>query len=150
MAQRIVGKWLPAQGLSILGFTLRPPQKLRAVPMTPPQELPPITVWFSLTGKDPSKIQFESGWVNKNRVFAMSKSGRQLENSPARVCSSSSKEVIFAASLTAFPRDQKQIIVRVLRRDRKGEWSRAADFCLPNPVPVVLEEWREQLVPATN
>ena len=150
MAERVVGKWLPARGLSVFGFTLGPPQKLRAVSMTLPQEVPPITVWFSLTGKDPSKVQFEWGWVHKNRVFAMSKSGRQLEHSPARVYSFSSKEVIFAAPLTAFPRDQKEIIVRVLRRDRKGEWSRAGDFSLPNPLRVIPQKWREQLVPATN
>src|SRR5262249_17772125 len=87
--------------------------------------------------------------AHPTQIFAMGKSGRCLENEPAKVYLTSSREVVLAATLTAFPRDQREIIVRVLRHDG-SQWVKAADFRLKNPFVVVPQKWKEQPVPITN
>src|SRR5262245_30673341 len=149
LAEQSLAKWLPARGLSILGFTLRPPQKVQPFPPSPATGDPEITVWFGLRDRDPSRLRRLSGWAHHTQIFAMSKSGRCLENEPAKVYLTSSREVVFAATLTAFPRDRREIIVRVLRHDG-SEWVKAGDFRAKNPVVVVPQKWKEQPIPTTN
>src|SRR5262245_42067084 len=97
LAEQSFGKWLPARGLKILGFTLRPPQKLQPFPLSPATGEPEITVWFGLRERDPSRLQRLSGWAHPTQIFAMGKSGRCLENEPAKVYLTSSREVVLAA-----------------------------------------------------
>ncbi len=50
----------------------------------------------------------------------------------------------------AFPRRGNRVGLRILARQSGGDWQRAAEFRIPNPVPGKYPEWQAEVLPATK
>jgi hypothetical protein len=148
---RLLDERIPAQGIEIVGLTLKRPRTL-----TPPRhsmwEDAPLTVWVQLIPAEPgqgplyfSAVAGRDDW----RIIADNRSGRRMEN-PHPLQRIMSDGVILAIPLHAFPRDERTFQLHILRGGRFGEPRDHAKFEIANPFRPDPPAWAPEPMPVTN
>jgi hypothetical protein len=142
--EKLLGDRIPAKGIDFGALKLRRPASY-----PPAGGDAPITAWVKASGPGLQELQFQ--FHHGFKVMTANRSGRELAHPPAmpyRV--GPSNEVLFAISLYAFPRDERNVRLRLAPPLDNRQERRWAEFEFKNPLRGVCEVWQAEHLPATN
>lgn len=148
--ERVLGNLIPPRGLHWRGFSLNKP--ILARPIGPRVENSSLVVWVNFRTRSNAANFFANypGPLRDFRLFAANSSGRQIEN-PTKLFPNIVNQTggLVGIPLTAFPRDEKEILLRLYHWDSKVRWNRD-EWRVANPMPAKAANWTPQRLPATN
>lgn len=145
--ERLLGDHLPAKGINVLGRKIQRPHKQPA--HFRPEESAPITAWFELTGRRNWGESLFSD-IGRWRVFARSSTNREFENYPGRPMSITTNAILLALPIEAFPRTEKEFVLRMSLWIEKGRHTPVVEFRIANPAPIKPRSFRANPLPWTN
>ena len=140
--EKILGDRIPAKGLNLGPFKLRRPG--RYVVDT---DGAPLAARILIRGP---REHFGEWFSRDSKVITANSSGRQLENPNPLPSLSNSNEMLLTVPLFAFPRDEREVRLR-LSPSRNGSAERRwIEFRFPNPFRQPPAEWKPTPLPITN
>jgi hypothetical protein len=140
---KLLGNIIPVQGISF-----GPVRLFRPYPVVPSGE-PDLTAWLLVTDARLRPNDIPYYWEGSS-VLVTSASGRTFRNPPLQPYLQKTNEWLLGVPLHAFPRDQKNLILRIRPRASVGEAEQWAEFHFENPLLTKPVRWSELALPQTN
>ena len=146
LLEKILGDRIPAKGLTLGPFNLRRPRTY-----TVNTDDAPLAARILIRGP---LEQLEQWFTRDLTVIAANSAGRELENPPPVPFSTfpgASNEMLLTVPLFAFPRDERNVRLRLTLLRRRSAERRSLQFKFPNPFPrPPPAQWQPATLPITN
>lgn len=145
LIQKFLGDRIPAKGLNLGFTTLTRPRRFESHQATG------HTAWFRISGENPPSFGALSPEWHGFKVSFRNSGGRDLEIPHPMPYTSSTTNALFSIPMTAYPRDEAEVTLRVGTPPDGKMPSHWAEFEFKTPGQVTdLPKWTPQPLPATN
>jgi len=157
--QKVIQRWVPARGIRIGGYRIRPSNPLRVDGFYRdgrPAETNKAVFWVSHRGGTNAwgLGMTREKWFNDVRAEVVDEHGERWEMRPGqgRFHPIGAKRLIGVSSwkFPSFPRRGRKLKFRIYARNETNGWVLLAEFKAPNPAPGPYPIWKASALPVTK
>src|SRR5688572_12722971 len=145
---KTLGRFAPANGISLLGIELRPPEKIT---VTAPEGAEVLSARILLQPGSPreASLLFSPLVFYNFRWVIVGDDGTAFVRAFPGFRKQAAGGAVFYLHAGTFPRESQQLRIRLEERDNPHalEWTTVTQFVVRNPKPARTESWAPQQLP---